>query len=121
MGGIVNNKAWTGGKPKADWSGLDPTAVNAEPHATQVRATSSKASTNSLKRAEGLFKDNDAKFKHGDDLAYFNAELFVHLQQHGMDTITYRKDETGSGEMYSVISDYPRFTAEIARDQWDNT
>ena len=38
-----------------------------------------------------------------------------------MDTITYCKDNTGSGEMYSVITHYPRFTVEIARDQWDNT
>ena len=96
MGGIINNEAWTGGKPKDDWSGLDPTVANAEPHATQVRATSSKAATSSSKRTQGLFKDKETKcFKHGDDLAYFNDNLFEHFKLHGMDTITYRKDKTG--------------------------
>ena len=107
MGGIVNYEAWTGGKPLADWSGLDRSVPQSEPHATQVRATSSKASTGMTKRTEGLFYKKEDKFKHGDDLAYFNNNLFEFFKLHGMDTITYRKDETGSGDMHSIITKYP--------------
>ena len=120
MGGIVNYEAWTGGKPLADWSGLDLSVPQSEPHATQVRATSSKASTAMTKRTEGLFYEKEDKFKHGDDLAYFNDNLFEFFKLHGMDTITYRKDPTGTGLMHSVITDYPRFTVESVADQWKN-
>ena len=120
MGGIVDYEAWTGGKPLANWSGLDLSVPQAEPHATQVRATSSKASTAMTKRTEGLFYEKEDKFKHGDDLAYFNDNLFEFFKLHGMDTITYRKDPTGTGLMHSVITDYPRFTVESVADQWKN-
>ena len=72
-------------------------------------------------KKKGLFKEKDNKFKHGDDLAYFNDNLFEHFKLHGMDTITYRKDETGAGGMYSVIVDYPRFSVEGVKKQWDDT
>jgi hypothetical protein len=41
MGGVIQSSkdeyaAWTGGKPKADWSGLDPTGVTVMRVLTQV-------------------------------------------------------------------------------------
>ena len=79
MGGMVNNKAWTGGKPLADWSGLNPSSTGITPHTTQICATSSKASMSMTKSTKGLFKKKGVKFKHGNDLAYFNNNLFEHF------------------------------------------
>ena len=72
------------------------------------------------KRTDGLFYEKEDKFKHGDDLAYFNDNLFEFFKLHGMDTVTYRKDPTGTNLMYSVVTEYPRFTIESVSDQWKN-
>ena len=106
-----NWAAWTGGKPKPDWTGLevfDPLAI--EP--TQYRLSSIMGKTKSqIHRVKGLEK----KFSRGSDLQVFERKVLEHLTQHGMDTISYLKDPTNSSDVVSVVSEHARFNLKEAR------
>ena len=105
-----NWAAWTGGKPKPDWTGLevDPSAI--EP--TQYRPSSITGKTKSqIHRVKGLEK----KFSRGSDLQVFERKVLEHLTQHGMDTISYLKDPTNSSDVVSVVSEHARFNLKEAR------
>ena len=100
--------AWTGGKPKADWSELEK--INPELiHPNQYRPTSitSQAKCQVL-RTKGL----DIKFARGADLHTFQKDVVDHLEDHGLDTVTYLEDPTKPGEMVSVITNHGKFTLE---------
>ena len=96
MGGLrathYGKEAWTGGKPKHDWSKLDiPSVKKYIPLPTQMRSSSSKAATGCAKRTEGIFSSEEEKHKEGDDLDDFFERMLYHYEIHGIDTVTYRE------------------------------
>ena len=75
MGGLIDTyygkEAWTGGEPRADWTGLaDPKAV-VIPLPTQGRSSSAKAAAGHAKRTKGIFASGEEEFKQGGDLDDF--------------------------------------------------
>ena len=91
--------AWTGGKPKNDYSELENTNPT-EIQPNQYRATSVSAQAKSQSyRRQGL----DPKFSKGDDLLLFQTNVMSHLKDHGLDTITYIADPTNLKENVSII------------------
>jgi len=97
--------AWTGGKPKADWSGLEVTKPKSlTPH--QYRSTSI---INQAKGLEYRIKGLETKFTGDSDLQLFQMQVLEHLEQHGMDTITYLQDPTDPSQVISVIDNHSRF------------
>ena len=111
MGGLVQISAsdfcaWTGGKPLANWSGLDPTAATAPQDDYQYRPASPSSSQKStMYREKGL----DTKFKRTDHLLDFVTIVSNYLKRTGMDTITYLPDPTDASKVLSVVENYSRF------------
>ena len=67
--------AWTGGKPAADWKGLDdPNPKAIKPNQYRVNSVSSEAKARHY-RVVGL----DTKFKRSDDLPTFQKKVMKHL------------------------------------------
>ena len=115
MGGIsqvgdTDHVAYTGGKPKHDWSGLDgikPT--NIKP--TQYRPESIGASSKGLKyRTEGL----EIKFTRKSDQLIFQMEIWKRMKDYGMDTIAYLPDPYDPTEVASVVDEHAKYTIEGA-------
>ena len=97
--------AWTGGKPKADWTGLeDPTPSTIGPNQYRGTSISSQAKSRAY-RVQGL----DTKFSKDSDLATFEKKIMKHLIQHGLDSITYVPDPVDATKMISVITTHARF------------
>ena len=108
MGGPVQVKhdaysAWTGGKPKADWSELEETSPEYK-QTTQLRPMLDDNGFS--KRCKG-FED---KFSKNGDLYKFQRRLIDHLKIMGMDTITYLPDPADNYQIVNVITDHTRFT-----------
>ena len=102
---------WTGGKPKTDFSELEDTSPS-EIQPNQYRATSvSKQAKSQSYRRQGL----DPKFSKGDDLLLFQTNVMSHLEDHGLDTITYIADPTDPTKNVSIVHHYGKFTRESAR------
>ena len=97
--------AWTGGKPKADWSGLEdsnPTAIAA----TQYRPTSiSSQAKSQTYRVQGL----TTKFTRTSDLQTFEKKIMKHLISYGLDTITYATNPTDPTKVVSVVDHHALF------------
>ena len=110
MGGLVQTSstdwcAWTGGKPKTDWSGLDSTAVQTPSDDYQYRPTSPGSSQKSTKyRETGL----DTKFGRDDHLLDFIDSVKEYLVRTGMDTIAYLPDPTDSTKMICILDQYSK-------------
>ena len=99
---------WTGGKPKADWSGLEepnPTTVEPNQHRSTSLGTQAKSQ---FYRVKGM----ETKFGKNSDLLVFQKDVMQHLKEHGLDTITYLPDPTKKDTLVSVITDHARFTIE---------
>ena len=101
---------WVGGKPNMPWTGLQnpPTSVEPQQFRPQSVGSSSKAKHY---RTNGLEK----KFSRKDDLLTFQRQVMKHLEDYGMDTITYLEDPQSSNEMVSVISDHAKFSRSTAK------
>ena len=115
MGGIIQvgkeeHSPWTGGLPKADWSGLDSIAPTAPVTPNQLRPatiTASQAGHNFRQR--GLA----TKFKRsGGDLATFEYQVWNHLCDTGLDTIAYVPDPVVPTKMVNVVKEHDRFSIE---------
>lgn len=113
-GGIVQIDAtthalWVGGKPKADWSGLDPSALTEPVAPTQFRpqGISSAAKGHSL-RERGL----DIKFSRASDLENLEHQVWRHLVNHGLDTITYVPDPVDNNIMVNCVKEHGRFSVD---------
>ena len=104
-------QTWTGGKPKADWTGLDPSASTVIESPNQVRDTTVKGTNAYNLRRTGL----TYKFKKGGDLVSFIDKITQHFEDHGMDSILYRSDPSEPTKMLSVVEDYPLFNLEDCR------
>ena len=81
MGGLEQTSltkfmAWTGGKPKLDWTGLDSTASQTKKSPKQLRATDagSQSKTYSV-RTKGL----ETKYGRGKNLTEFVKDVQAHL------------------------------------------
>ena len=86
--------AWTGGKPDADWTGLEnPIPSSIDPNQFRVTSISSRAKSKAY-RVQGLPK----KFSRTGDLQVFQKKVWKHLVEHGLDTITYMTDPTKKEE-----------------------
>ena len=97
--------AWTGGKPKADWSGLE------DPSPSIIKATQfrPKSVSSQSKSRHYRVKGSDTKFTRDDDLLTFQKKIMKHFKTHGLDTITYLEDPTDPTRVVSVIDDHARF------------
>ena len=118
---------WTGGKPKADWSGLE----NNKPESiqpTQYRPTSVSAQAKGrYYRTLGL----DTKLTRDGDILAFQREVQDHLEDHGLDTNAYLKDPGDSSKVILIIMEHGRFnhtkackeandTALLFHDEYDH-
>ena len=112
MGGLTQTDtdkwiAWTGGKPKVDWSGfLDGTIVDFETP-NQMRPVCDVKGCNHCKT--GLA----TKFNKSDMLVPFKKRVWTHLKDNGLDSISHLPDMRN--EMSCVICDHSRHTLESAK------
>lgn len=99
--------AWTGGKPKSDWSGLDDKAAASPSDDYQLRPSSPGSSQKSTKvRETGL----DTKFGRNSHLLDFVDVVKAYLERTGMDTISYLEDPSNAGTVVSVVHNYSKFS-----------
>jgi hypothetical protein len=117
MGDLVQSSkdewnAWTGGKPKPSWVGLeDSTATYESPN--QLHSTyPSSAQKGYNYHKKGL----ETKFSKKDDLALFQKHLLKHLVDCGMDSIAYIEDPADSSIMSNVIKEHDRENDRAAVD-----
>jgi hypothetical protein len=111
MGGLIQVShsdwcAWTGGKPKADWSGLDTRAVQYPNDDFQYRPTSPGSSQKSTSHHE---RGMDIKFKRDDHLLDFLDIVDSYLRRTGMDSISYLVDPTNPTITVSVVQQFSKF------------
>jgi hypothetical protein len=103
--------AWTGGKPKADWSGLvDHTFDSTSPN--QLRPVYVSAAQKGYNYRRTGLKDT---FKPTDDLIAFQNSVWNHLTDTGMDSIAYLKDPLDATKMTNVVKAHARFTVQSAK------
>lgn len=106
--------AWTGGKPKPDWSGLDPSAPTGPLSPGQYRVSSVSSSQKSrYYRTRGL----EDKLKPGGDLSDFEHAIWTHLVDYGMDTVTYVPDPLDpANNTISCVKDHARLSKQLVDD-----
>jgi hypothetical protein len=112
MGDLTQTKtnkwlAWTGGKPKVDWSGFEVATADYETP-NQMRPVFDVQGYNH--RQSGL----SDKFNKTDMLIPFKKQVWTHLKDNGLDTILYLPDR--QKEMPCVIYDHSRYTLDSARE-----
>jgi hypothetical protein len=93
---------WTGGKPKATWSGLeDPNAMPFSPNCFRpTRADDMMKSYNRRTAAPTqLFKVNNDVY----DFTDFSLTVKDHFQDHGLDTVMYVPSPGSSSVMVNVV------------------
>jgi hypothetical protein len=108
MGGVKGDQtaeavAWTGGKPKVDWSGLqNPAKPMFSPHCVRCAKASEQVKSYSLRIAEPkkLFSTGDDTY----DLDTYTKIVLKHMETTGMDTIMYVASVTDPTVMVNVIS-----------------
>ena len=117
MGGMDTSSKtatpWTGGAPNFDWSGLSPSSPTLYSSPNQLRpveASSSQKAYNHCK--EGL----STKFQRSSDLHSFKKDVWQHLVDCGMDTITYLPDPEDKTEVSTVITAHSRYTVSLGKD-----
>ena len=97
--------AWTGGKPKADWSELEE-PVPKSIAATQYRSTSvSSQAKSQAYRVQGL----ETKFTRTGDLQTFEKKVMKHLIAYGLDTISYTMSPSNPAKVVSVVNSHALF------------
>ena len=117
MGGLTQlakdeTAAWTGGRPKSDWTALDPKAPSTYTSPNQLRPAFASASQKGYNyRRTGL----TSKYKLGDDLSVFVSAVWKHLRDTGMDTIAYLPDPEDPTTMNDVVNNHARYTLDSGR------
>ena len=117
MGGLLQISkdewgAWTGGKPKADWSQLEDAATTYD-RPSQLRPMRIVDAQKSYDiRAKAL----PDEFKPNDDFQAFQLRLWKHFEKWGLDTVAYVPDPV-TKKMLSVVVDHSRFTVATVKDQ----
>ena len=103
--------AWTGGKPNADWTGLDSSAQLETPSPNQLRPVYvSAAQKGYTHRRTGM----NTPFNSTDDLISFQNAVWDHLTDTGMDSIAYLPDPTDGTKMTNVVKAHARYTVQSA-------
>ena len=121
MGGLVQSSkdefaAWMGGKPLVDWSGLHPSSSTKLHVPTQAHPTSVSLSA----KAYGYHTTGfETKFFTKDkDFMSFSRKVPRHLEDHGMDTISFLPDPLDKNKMISVVKNHARFSLEYAQVEY---
>ena len=99
-----------GGKPLADWSGLDPTEDQVSRSPLQIRQVSQKTRSADYKNRIAPMA---IKFKQGMNLREFMEEVATHNDEHGLSTWHYLHDPSDTTKMLSVISSYTKFIDDV--------
>ena len=116
MGGVAGLSAWTGGKPRHDWSSLAPEAPTDYATPNQLRPTTASSSQKGYNfRRTGLKE----KFAKTDDRSAFEKLVWKHLVDTGMDTVAYLPSVADPTNMVNVVQYYSQFTTKTARDQYN--
>ena len=89
-----------GGKPNADWSGLDPKQVFCSTPFHYRRPEMTSDSKGCFIRSTGL----SVKFSMTDDVLQFQRVVWQHLITHGINTIAYLQNPIDSSEVIDVVS-----------------
>ena len=92
--------AWTGGMPKADWTGLDPSAQLDTTSPNQLRPVYVSATQKGYNhRRTGM----STPFKPADDLTSFQNSVWDHLTDTGVDSIVaYLPDPTDETKINKI-------------------
>ena len=111
MGGLTQIEtdkwlAWTGGKPKVDWSGL------ADEHLADYKSPNQMRPVYDVKGYNHRKSGLTFKFNKCDMLIPFKKRVWTHLKDNGLDSISYLPDMRN--EMLCVIYDHLRYTLESA-------
>jgi hypothetical protein len=99
--------AWIGGKPKADWLGLNANALTDPNENFQFRPSSPGSSQKSTSYCEMSL---EIKFKRDNDLLDFAKVVEAYLRRARLDTsITYQVDPQDHTAVLSNVTDYAKF------------
>ena len=100
MGGIVDaHTTVVGGKPKADWTGLEKAVTTLSPG--QLRQFYHDAKAKKY-REQG----REEKFGKTSNLSTFARDTKEHAEDKGLDTVTYLPSPTDPREMLSILTSY---------------
>ena len=107
--------AWTGGKPKYDWSGLDASAPSDYAMPNQLHPIHvSSAQKGYNHQCKGI----DNKFAKGSDHFNFARLVWKHLVDTGMDTIAYLLSTKDPQEMVSIVQYYSQYSLKTTREHY---
>ena len=96
--------AWTGGKPKDDWTELENiTPKLVAPNQFRAATSGSRAKAQYY-RTQPLAN----KFGRDKDILTFQKKVEKHLIEHGLDTITYVPDPADPRKVISVVTEHGR-------------
>ena len=115
FGGLIQTgtdtwSAWIGGKPTSDWSGLEnPKPSTIQPNQYRASSVYSQAKGQSY-RIQGI----TTQFTREANLLTFQKKVMKHLNQHGLDTITYLQDPVDPNQTISVINNHSQFDLDAA-------
>ena len=110
--------AWTGSKPKYDWSGLDASAPSDYATPNQlcpIHVSSAQKGYNH--RCKGI----DDKFAKGSNHFNFARLVWKHLVDTGMDTIAYLPSTKDPQEMVSIVQYYSQYSLKTTREHYKAT
>lgn len=114
--GTVNAAAWTGGKPKTDWSGLENPGIGMfSPNCIRNLKIADKVKTYNYRIAAPT-----QKFTVGDDtfdLVSYTKLVFDHMNDTGMDTIMHVASLIDSTVMVNVVKNNEQVTLSHVEDQ----
>ena len=114
--GTANAAAWTGGKPKADWTGLeDPARGMFSPNCIRNAKTGEKVKTYNFRIAAPL-----QKFAVGDDtfdIAAYTKVVLDHMNDTGMDTVMHIASQMDATTMVNIIKNNEQVTLSHVEDQ----
>ena len=122
FGGLIQTgkdtwAVWTGGKPNKDWTELeDVKPKTIQPNQYRAASISSQAKSQAYRR-QGLV----IKFTRKMNLQMFQYEVLEHLEDCGMDTVTYIQDPTNKDRVVSIITDHGKFTLNEGSIKGDET
>ena len=104
--------AWTGGKPAAGWTGLDPSASDELTSPNQLRPVHASASQKGYNyRRTGM----TTPFSPTSNLVDFQNAVWDHFVDCGMDSITYLPDPENDQLMTNVVKSHSRYTIQTAK------
>jgi hypothetical protein len=106
--------AVVGGKPKADWSGLQQEEEPASSAVSPMRHRTASTGIGYLQRTTGLVPAFAVRA--GSDFGAFAEKVQRHLDRTGMDTIAYVPDPSDPRRVVSCVTDHARFDPSVMRE-----